>query len=119
MVRAECFNIGRQFSGNRILETGSVNGFSTDAAMDQRQAGDLFPLTGQQVFEFNGVLGADPPAMAASGTHRDIVQYLSCIFLIIKVQGAGRAILDTGQASIACFIDNKKRHMALSLAKGV
>jgi hypothetical protein len=64
--------------------------------MDQFHFKDLFPCSLQKIFEFNGVLRTNAPAISTSGAQRDIMKDLSGFPVIIMHQGIGRTILFTG-----------------------
>jgi hypothetical protein len=56
------------------------------------------------MLKFDGLLGANPPALAAAGAFGHIVFKGPSVILISKIQCRRRAIFHTGQTPVAVFI---------------
>ena len=73
-------------------------------AADEIQGDDRVPAPFEQVSEFDGLLGADPPAISAPGAKRHAMEELTCIPLIFVCKSACRAVFNTSQTSVAFVI---------------
>jgi hypothetical protein len=73
--------------------------------MDQFHVKDLFPRSLQKIFEFNGALWTNAPAISTSSAQRYIMKNLPAFLAIIMHQGIRRTILLTGQTSVAFIVN--------------
>ena len=80
------------------------------------QAAKAVEYTHQKMLELDGILGADPPALTATGAFGHIVSEGPSIILINKIQCRRRAIFHTSQATIAFIIYNQVRHKSLLIS---
>ena len=108
------FDLMVKFSCERVTEIHGIERFSAYCAANQIHGCDLVPITFKKMLKFNRLLGADSPALAASRTAGHAVKKLSLFTLIKVVQGACRAILNTGKTPITIVIYSKKRHGSIS-----
>jgi hypothetical protein len=80
--------------------------------MGQIQGRKLLPRRFQQVPELHGLLGANPPALAASGAQAHVMQQGAFAGLVPVIESPVRTILDAGQATVALLVHFEKRHLA-------
>ena len=111
---AQGFNLMVKFFCKRVTEIHGIERFSAYCTANQIHGRDLVPITFKKMLKFNRLLGTDSPALAASRTAGHAVKKLSLFTLIKVVQGACRAILNTGKTPITIVIYSKKRHASLS-----
>jgi len=104
----------RLFGKTRLqvpLKFNGVKGLSANLAADQLQGLKIIPVIAlDQVLKFHRVAGADPLAIAATGTAGHVVGKRSPAVLVCTAQGRGRAVLDTGQAAVAPLVYLKVSH---------
>lgn len=62
------------------------------------------------MLKFDGVFGAYPPAIAASGAGSQVVQKRSALIAVHIIQRRRRTIFDTRQTSGASLVDFKIGH---------
>jgi hypothetical protein len=80
--------------------------------MGQVQGHHLLPWRFQQVPEFHGLLGANPPALAASGAQAHVMHQDAFAGMVLVIEGPVRTILGAGQATVAFLVHFEKRHLA-------
>ncbi len=114
MGGAEGFDLMVKFSSERVTEIHGIERFSAYCTANQVHGCDLVPITFKKMLKFNRLLGTDSPALAASRTAGHAVKKLSLFTLIKVVQGACRAVLNTGKTPITIVIYSKKRHGSIS-----
>ena len=78
--------------------------------MNQVKRNHFIPLTHQKMLELDGILGADPPALTATGAFGHIVFERPLTVVILKTQCRCRAIFNASQTPIAVIINPKVRH---------
>jgi hypothetical protein len=78
--------------------------------MNQIKRDHVIPLPDQKMLKLNGILRANSPALAASGTFGHVVFKRAPVILIIKIQCRCRTIFHTGQTPVTVLIYSKIRH---------
>jgi hypothetical protein len=68
------------------------------------------------MLKFDGILGANPPALTAASAFGHIVFKGSSVILVRKIQCRCRTIFHTGQTPVAFIIYNEVRHKFLLLS---
>jgi hypothetical protein len=110
-------DISLQLIGYGFSQGLGIDWLVTHSAVHKIEIGNLIPCAGKQAFEFHRVLGAYPPAIAATGAKRHVVLNRPALGVIIIFQGTCRAVLHTGQTAIAFTVNLKKRHITSPYAK--
>ena len=108
MKRAKGPNTSLKAFTEVFLEIFRVERFAADLTFYEFKGGYFFPLGLEEALEFNGLLGADSPTIAATRTSGDIMKQDSCLSIIFVTQGVCRAIVHAGQTPVASLVYFKK-----------
>jgi hypothetical protein len=107
MPGAERFDVLLEALGQGLVEARCVERFAANPAMHQVEGYNRVPGTFQQMLEFDGILRTNAPTLAAARTQGHVVLQCALIAPVLVAQGGSRAILHTGQTSVALIIYTK------------
>ena len=110
VFRTERFNLVIQLLCQRILEMMCVERRSAHHTAHKIHGRYFVPLSLQKSSKFDRMLGADSPAIATSGAEAHVMQDLSLISFVRKVESTCRTVLHARETPVALFVDAKKAH---------
>ncbi len=99
-----------KFLRQRVLEVMRVKWCATDYAWHQIHIRYFVPSSFEKSFKFDCLLGADSPAVSATGAKAHVMQEPSRCSLVGIIESARRAVLDARETPVAFFVDPKKTH---------